>query len=344
MKNVLMLSLLAVLVVVMVGCTPITFEPNHMDSNFSPASSCTTTKGCYTVLNHYNMGGQEPVLVHVFAQNGSSVVYEALDGSDYSSLNGAVVDSESSFIVPIIIASSSSGDPINIAENVLDGDNVTQWRSGILPSVIPQWVKLDLGRQVLIDSIYEGPLFVGRCTHYTISLSGDNVNYNEVVSVVEDPVSVGIGSNINLAPKFFSIDSVQARYVLYSCSEARNWLGNVESVAKLTELSVMGIPSVGQTGREINMYIPKCDASVVYPKPPSNQLTSKIGFIVTGRTSSPSGGEFSVNDVVFGNTWNIVNQMSQGQFLALPVSEGYLTDLIWDPMTSTNAKMQLWCV
>src|SRR3990167_10279896 len=162
MKKNIILIMTMICLIFLSACN-FSIQPNYTDSNFNPASSCTTTKGCYTILNHYNMGGQDPVLVHVYAVNGSNVVYESLGGLR-SSFSNVVADSESSFGV-----------------------------------------------------------------------------------------------------------------------------------------------------REINMYIPKCDASVVYPKPPSNQLTSKIGYIVTGRTGSPSEGEFSVNDVVFGNGWTIMNQISPGQ-------------------------------
>jgi len=102
--------------------------------------------------------------------------------------------------------------------------------------------------------------------------------------------------------------------------------------------------SVTATGeRKVKAYVPVCDNTITYIKVPKNIPTQRQGYILGGKTSTPTPASFFINDMEFGNTWTWVNGNGT-TFVPLPLNLGQEITLSFDVGTSTNAGLKLWCI
>ncbi len=93
--------------------------------------------------------------------------------------------------------------------------------------------------------------------------------------------------------------------------------------------------------RTVTVYVPSCNPTMTHLV--GNNLIPYYGYIIVGRTSQPTGGFFQLEGLTFGNDWTYVN--GDGiNFIPLPIDNNTLATMTFDPATSTNGGIKLWCV
>jgi len=119
---------LTLLILIMSACTTPDFtqSPLYSEGRTNPNLSCTVYNGCYMGYQSNNLGGQESITVIVVGwqppQNQyGSINYESMDGSRWTTLENALVDSlsatgERKVIMRVPVSNYS------IAVNSLDGN------------------------------------------------------------------------------------------------------------------------------------------------------------------------------------------------------------------------------
>lgn len=148
--------------------------------------------GTYTVVTSDNGDGKYTVTSHGYVPNSTDPIARR------EVIESDIPFSKSQNLSLIATATASSEQASHVAANAKDGIGSTKWKSDVKDG---SWIILDFGSLINFDKIVvDGK----KINSYTIEHSVDNVTYQGVTNIDEDPVWT------------FTFDIVSARYLRFN--------------------------------------------------------------------------------------------------------------------------------
>jgi hypothetical protein len=173
--------------------------------------------------------------------------------------------------------SSSSTNAQYVAGNAGDGNQATYWES---TGALPQWVQVDLGAAVPVNSVVlKLPAAWGARTE-TLIVQGSTTgsNFADIVASTGYNFAPGTGNTVTIP-----FTQTTTRYVRISISQNTGW-----SAAQLSELEVYG-PTTG------DITAPSAPGGLAYTQPASGQIK------LTWNASTDNSGSIAGYDVYANN-------------------------------------------